>query len=86
MQNLETIPLFRTAPKPVSVQPAAVASETATIDGDLTDYIGHTINTAEWAALQAECQRRHGGDWTLHADFDKRSGDEGYHIRRLTAR
>ncbi len=82
MQQLEIIPLFRTAPKPVSIQPAAVASETATIDGDLTDYMGHTITAAEWAALQGECQRRHGGDWTLYTDLV----DEGYHIRRLTAR
>ena len=82
MQNLETIPLFRTALAPVLVEPPAAATETATIDADLTAYIGHTITAAEWAALQAECQCRHSGDWTFCADVV----DEGYHIRRLTAR
>lgn len=54
----------------------------ATTDGDLTDYIGHTVTAAEWTALQAECQRRHSNGWTFYADL---IGNE-YLVRRLTAK
>lgn len=84
MQQLETIPLFRTAQAAVLAEPTAAATEQppATIDGDLIDYIGHTVTAAEWIALQAECQRRHGNDWTFYADL---IGNE-YLVRRLTAK
>jgi len=35
--------------------------------GDLTSYIGQTVDGPTWAALQAECNRRYGGVWTLYA-------------------
>ena len=69
-QTLETASSFET--------------DTATKDDtaeDLTAYIGHTITAEEWASLQAECERRHGGDWTFRADMV----DGSYYIRGLTA-
>lgn len=82
MQKLETIPLFRIAQAAVLAEPTAAAADSATIDGDLTDYIGHTITADEWIALQAECKNRHGNDWTFYADL---IGNE-YLVRRLTAK
>lgn len=50
--------------------------------GDLTDYIGQDIDAHTWAALQAECQRRYAGSWTMRAD----QTGQGYHVTGLQAK
>lgn len=48
---------------------------------DITDAIGATVDPATWTALQAECSRRYGGQWTLQAE----AVDGGYFVSRLIA-
>ena len=67
--------------KAAIIEALTATATTATI-GDLTDYIGQDVDGATWAALQAECQRRYGGLWTMYADL---VGDN-YHVTRLHAR
>ncbi len=84
MQTTRNIPLFRTAPLAVLAEPSAAATTppTAASIGDLTDYVGATVDAATWAALQAECAQRYGDTWTMYAEPHR----GGYHIASLHAR
>ena len=85
MNNLqESIPLFRTlATVPVATEAAKLPAQApvATI-GDLCGYVGQDVDGATWAALQAECRRRHGDTWR----FDAEQRGDGWHITHLHAR
>ncbi len=50
-------------------------------DLDLTNYVGATVDADTWVELQAECSRRYGSTWVLHAD----QVDDGWHVRSLAA-
>ena len=47
----------------------------------LTDYVGQDVDASTWADLQAECTRRYGDAWQLHAEMVS----TGYHVTGLTA-
>ncbi len=47
--------------------------------GDLTDYVGQTVDGPTWTALQTTCQQRHNGLWA----FDASAEGEGYHVCEL---
>lgn len=48
--------------------------------GDLTHYIGATLDPASWAAVQAESKRRYGHAW----QWATYQTERGIHITRLT--
>lgn len=85
MYELEGIPLFRTAQQPAmrmaggSVTQTEAAAVTMPDLGDLTGYVGQTVDGATWAALQQRLQQRKYEGWTLQA----RPASNGWHIYRL---
>lgn len=61
-------------------EPGTLATKPGTLD--LTDFIGHIVDEAEWLALQGECSRRHGDRWKLFA----KPINEGYRITGMSAK
>lgn len=65
----------RRLPSPCQAQPVAAPAT----DGDLTGYVGATVDDATWQALQQRLTLPEYEGWTLQA----RSEGDGWHIYRL---
>lgn len=94
MQNIDTVPLFRTAPPMAAAKDRAtdapevaadaevwrqrVATTNPTAGRDITSYVGETVSIDVWEALHERLPER----W----EFDGYEVDGGWHITRLTAK